>query len=761
MRRRFRLWRAFAPEGGPVPFLLLILAVLWAARGAIAARWVPGDEVLWHTGLLAVLLGCGLGCRPLRGGWALLLLGLCGLLYAGWWVARLSSPAWAVLRALWARDGSLASLWLQEMGTRLLLLGQDLLAWLRSWSGVGGAVGGQVSLLWMALILWAGAAFAGWSAARGRHPLRSFVPLLAALATSVFLSGAGAGYVLLVTACLVMRVPLAVLAQRERDWDARRVPYSDELRFDTRVVAVLATLGFVVLATTVPNIRVRQIVDWFWRQIEAPERTAGETLERAFPGTRPASGGGLQTVRAELPRDHLLGGHPNLGQALVMEVALEDGSTASGQGLNWRGAVYSEYVGVGWRQGYLDAVERPAHAALGPPERAGRRPLRQTFTLLAAQGRTLYAANEPQSVDAVVTVQRLTRSGELVALQGGARRYRVLSLVPVVSGAELARAPAVYPDEIESAYLSLPLDLPERVGELAREMTRGAETPYGQALALERALRTFPYDLEVAKPPEGRDVVDYFLFDLQRGYCDYFASSMVVMARSLGIPARLAVGYATGEYDAQRDLILVREEDAHSWPELYFPGYGWIPFEPTPGLRAVEREAVEGLPEGALRPGRPWWLEMQVEARIVWLRWRSRVLVVLTSLLALRAGWRLWRRWRPLRGGGGGIERAYRALWGAALWLGVDVHAGDTPSEFASAAERALVQRRARLRFLRRPVERLAERTRGGVRRVVGVVERASYARGEPDARAVRRARREALLLALTLRLLGWLSVGA
>ena len=153
-----------------------------------------------------------------------------------------------------------------------------------------------------------------------------------------------------------------------------------------------------------------------------------------------------------------------------------------------------------------------------------------------------------------------------MALEGRADSYHVLSLVPQVTARELAEAPATYPPQIEEVDLNLPGGLPQRVGETAREVTSEAETPYARALALEVYLRSFPYDLEVAKPPEGRDVVDYFLFDLQRGYCDYFASAMVVMARSVGIPAWLAVGYAMGSYDLRQGAYVVTEKDAHAWP---------------------------------------------------------------------------------------------------------------------------------------------------------------------------------------------------
>ncbi len=78
-----------------------------------------------------------------------------------------------------------------------------------------------------------------------------------------------------------------------------------------------------------------------------------------------------------------------------------------------------------------------------------------------------------------------------------------------------------------------------------------------------------------------RDVADYFLFDLQTGYCDYYATSMVVLARAVGLPSRVVVGYVGGQYIEENDHYLVTEADAHTWVEVYFNGFGWIPFEPT------------------------------------------------------------------------------------------------------------------------------------------------------------------------------------
>jgi hypothetical protein len=135
----------------------------------------------------------------------------------------------------------------------------------------------------------------------------------------------------------------------------------------------------------------------------------------------------------------------------------------------------------------------------------------------------------------------------------------------------------------------LPDSTPERVLSLAREITQAALTPYDRAASIEAYLRTFPYSLEVEPPPQGQDVVDYFLFTAQQGYCDYYATSMVVMARAVGLPARIVIGYASGDYDAPTAEYIVRQENAHSWVEVYFPGIGWVEFEPTASQPIITR----------------------------------------------------------------------------------------------------------------------------------------------------------------------------
>jgi len=269
-------------------------------------------------------------------------------------------------------------------------------------------------------------------------------------------------------------------------------------------------------------------------------------------------------------------------------------------------------------------------------------------------------------------------------------------------------------------------------------------TPYARAMALEIYLRSFPYDLQVAGPPEGRDVVDYFLFDLQRGYCDYFASAMVVMARSVGIPARLVVGYAMGRYDPQREAYVVTEKNGHAWPELYFLGYGWIPFEPTSGLSVLERaeDAQEADFSPAVipsRPERPWWVRLSVETRLVWLRYRWWALSGVGMLL-LVAGWWVWGRRTIGLSGEERVALCYANLRGMGLRLGVPLRPCDTPAEFATAVGWGLTHRCPRVAWLETAMRRDVELALDEISLLTRVYERVSYAPTLPDPDLMRRA---------------------
>ncbi len=189
----------------------------------------------------------------------------------------------------------------------------------------------------------------------------------------------------------------------------------------------------------------------------------------------------------------------------------------------------------------------------------------------------------------------------------------------------------------------------------------------------------------------GRDVVDFFLFDMKKGYCDHFASAMAVMARSVKVPARVAVGYASGTLDGLLGEYVVRDEDAHAWVEVYFPGYGWVEFEPTPNQGRFDRwlgsEGSEDFGrQDTGRMDRRLGIHVDIEAA-------GKVVLGLLAVLAL---WGLWR----LRGERIGrlpprdfARASYALLCRHSERLGLGPEDWQTPLEYARLLSRSLEAR--------------------------------------------------------------------
>ena len=170
----------------------------------------------------------------------------------------------------------------------------------------------------------------------------------------------------------------------------------------------------------------------------------------------------------------------------------------------------------------------------------------------------------------------------------------MISQLPNSSAEELRAAGTDYPDVVRERYLTLPGNGLDRTRELARDIAKDTTNPYDAVLALNAHLKNgYPYDLSIPPQRENMDAVEYFLFEERRGYCEQFSSSLAVMARSLGIPARVATGYVPGEYNPFTGLHEVKASDAHAWVEVYFPGYGWSTFDPTPGFDSTPWQYYE------------------------------------------------------------------------------------------------------------------------------------------------------------------------
>ena len=256
--------------------------------------------------------------------------------------------------------------------------------------------------------------------------------------------------------------------------------------------------------------------------------------------------------------------------------------------LKWRGAALRDFDGKRWtnpnRPPEQLAVEND-HVTLGQPglRPPGRR-INYHVDVEAIENDTLFFAGTPEMLDLRArTLYRSDTGGVRVAHpspQG--LHYDAWSLLedPPEMAPVLYPAP-ILPLSARATYLQLP-PLDRRIGEMARRFTAGAGNDLERARAVERHLRTdFGYTLELPDK-EMADPLAYFLFTRRKGHCEYFASAMAVMLRSLEIPARMATGFQSGVYNPVSDLWLVRASDAHSWVEAWIPGRGWTTFDPTP-----------------------------------------------------------------------------------------------------------------------------------------------------------------------------------
>jgi transglutaminase-like putative cysteine protease len=218
---------------------------------------------------------------------------------------------------------------------------------------------------------------------------------------------------------------------------------------------------------------------------------------------------------------------------------------------------------------------------------------RQISARLPQGIRLVDVKRENNQVKSIIIARNANDDEEAVSLASfdpmkAQKSYQIRVRVPgEISADKLMASSADYPPDIADRYLQLPEDFPQRVRELADSLTADAKNAYEKAVAIKTYLAKIPYSLKIETPPPDADGVDYFLFTQKSGYCVYFASAMAVMLRSTGIPARMVVGFLPGQHDAEQHRYIIRDRDYHAWTEVYFPGYGWIKFDPTPSAPAI------------------------------------------------------------------------------------------------------------------------------------------------------------------------------
>jgi len=398
----------------------------------------------------------------------------------------------------------------------------------------------------------------------------------------------------------------------------------------------------------------------------------------------------------------------------------------------WRVAAYDRFTGDGWVRTGKGTVERELRPPVGTD-----RTVEQTFVAQSTVG-VMPALWKP-----VAVAGREHVDAEFGALQPtspleSGDRYTVRSRIARPTPDELRAAGREYPEGVDR-FTQLPATAPDRLETFTTELTADAETPYDTARAIEAWLQENKrYSLDVQRP-DG-NVAAAFLFEMEAGYCTYFATTMVAMLRSQGVPARFVVGYTPGEETAPGQYV-VRGLDSHAWVEAYFPGEGWVRFDPTPAAprRAAGASALNGTsrdPPDTTTPADgtdgPTTVNETTPAtappgsepppsgdgRSIPLPSREGALLGLVVLVGVAAGVRRT----------GAASRAYRALW-----LRHQPRARSDPPRDVERAFERLEYLLGRLDRRRRAGETIREYVRSvaadeRVHRVARLHERATYA---------------------------------
>ena len=706
-----RLLDRLRPPYGWLAFGLLLGALGCVAFSALDVGWVRDDGFvgpIMALGFLAAMTAARRVRHPAVA-WSLLI--AAGSLLALVFVADLW-PTWRV-----AQGGTAAVV--EFWRIRLALFGDRAAGWLAAVRGGGRSTETAVFALGLALAGWLVGALLAWSAYRARRPFLGLTLAGFALAANTFYGQAPIYWAVFFFGLAITGGVYLTHLYRELAWQQRGIDYPAEVRTDLLIYAAGISLGLMSLAMGIPAINFRALAEAFQRQDAIVE--AEQTLARAFAGVAQprvdegaAGGGGL-------PRSFLLGGGPELAETVVMTATLRPESPVDLSPFHWRSVSFDVYTGRGWarspeREEDVDRGDAipPATDNAGPTVR-----VTQEVDWRFDQRATRYTLGRPVvfSHD-VVTMWR--GRDDLVGVRGrsnASTRYTAETSVTLASPEQLrAASTSDVPPEILARYTALPDTIPARVIDLAFEITTpagaGPLSAYDRARAIERFLHQYPYTLDLPAPPPDVDIVDHFLFDLQTGFCDYYASAMVVLARAVGLPARLGVGFLQQPPDAS-GFQTVRQIDAHSWAEVYFAGYGWIEFEPTAPF-AVDAPAVPPSVTSAPPTYTPGGLPLTIPDRAPPPRNPPWALLLGLAAGLLVAG-RLWgrhlvARLRPRYTGLDEVQIAFARLQDGAAALGHPPQPGQTPAEFAAGLLAAPILASPDAAPLRAAVERLTHR---------------------------------------------------
>ncbi len=562
--------RVLYPRAGWLSLGLLIvmgLALSWAVQGA---AWLEELEFLPPVAFWAMVIGALLGVLRISIVFTLPLSAMIG-----------------VGVVLWAIGGE----YHPELGqaARLDALRTDLIGWTITVFRTGFPAEMSPYAVGLGVLMWSTAFMAAYAVYRYHRVIDAILLLgtamvinLSATLTNLF------PHLLLFVAASLLLWLRAALVDRQDGWQRRRVNENLEVPAAIMRSGIVFAGASIALAWVLTSVAIAAPLTGAWRGLDGVWTGVQDQFEGVF--------GNLTNAQSRLTGSTFGGSFTVQGEWVSKDDPVL--TVAAPRALYLRTTTYDIYTGRGW-----DRSDGPRRQ-VAPGERlfSGRTSERPgdaydiaTITLSMHQtfGRNLFTAGSPLQVFAPVVIHESGGQPVLGGIDaanpiGTGEGYQVSVAISTADEAQLTAAGTDYPAAVRALYLD-DARVTDRVRELAQEITAGLDSPYEQAKALAAYLQrddSFTYDTIAPVPGPDEDLVDFFLFDPdsdRSGYCQYYASSFVMMARSLGLPARVAAGFAPGDL-LENDTYLVRESNAHAWGEVFFPGYGWQIFESTKSI---------------------------------------------------------------------------------------------------------------------------------------------------------------------------------
>ena len=441
----------------------------------------------------------------------------------------------------------------------------------------------------MSLLFWLLSISAGYYLTRHSSPWMTVLPTgLALLAINHFdpLAEGGSrfvGFFLLFALLLVGR--LTFLRNRSA-WQSEGIFFTSENGEHLSRATLILSLVLVGFAWFTPALSTQGLQPGeLWATITQP----WNDLRTRLSGTFSSLQGRPVSVSDYFGTDMALGTGTHLGDETLFQVRSSLPPIA-GIRYYWRARSYDSYLDGNWSSSITEQhTLTPDNFDIAYPDWTGRRPVTFSFTTRA---NLQNVPTGPLPTNINWPVQALIGSADkgTVDLAGMLARppltpnifYNVTSSISDPTVPQIRGSGTDYPAWVTQRYLQLPVQFSARINDLAHTITAGMNNPYDETVAITRYLRqNITYKETLPPLPANKDLMEWFLFDIKQGYCNYYATAEVLMLRAVGVPARLTAGYAEGTYDSQLDLYLVRQKDSHAWPEVFFNGIGWVEFEPT------------------------------------------------------------------------------------------------------------------------------------------------------------------------------------